>query len=131
MARGKKKPVSGPGALSQRTDLNAQNQPVRVATGGAYGERKALESQQAGAPLASNTGSPSQAGGLPSRPVAAPSTPNGIFGPTQRPDQSGLTGAGLPGIPGSSVLPEDPDMLLRAMFSIAPNPYLLRLIQRR
>lgn len=130
MARGKGKgrAVSGPGALSQRTDLTPQAQPSRVATGGPYGQRKTLEAQQAGAPLASN---PPAASSLPSRPAALPSTPNGIFGPTARPDQSGLTGASLPGIPGSSVLPEDPDMMLRAMYSIAPNPYLLRLLQRR
>jgi len=128
MARGKRKPaVGGPGALSQRTDLAPGGQPNRVAPGGAYGERKALESQQAGAPLASST-PPRLPGGGSGRPGAAAPTPVDVFGPSQRPTQSGLAGsrANSP-----AVLPEDPDMLLRAMYSIQPNSYLLRLIQRR
>ena len=46
--------VSGPGKLSQRTDLGAamQNtQASRAYTGGAYGNNKAMRTQQAGAPL--------------------------------------------------------------------------------
>lgn len=48
-------PVSGPGALSQRTDGGAtegMSQPQQSYTGFAYGENKAVNDQQAGAPLA-------------------------------------------------------------------------------
>lgn len=50
-------PVSGPGALSKRTDGGAtegMTQPVRAYTGGAYGMNKELRDQQAGAPMAGN-----------------------------------------------------------------------------
>lgn len=43
-------PVSGPGALSQRTD-GGPGQPVRTPTGGQYGEAQALTQMQQGAPL--------------------------------------------------------------------------------
>lgn len=51
-------PVSGPGALSQRTDGGATSQPVMVASGGEYGERAAMESIQAGADMAQAPGTP-------------------------------------------------------------------------
>lgn len=45
-------PVSGPGALSQRTDGGATGQPQMVAPGGEYGSRQEMESIQGGAPMA-------------------------------------------------------------------------------
>lgn len=58
-------PVSGPGALSQRTD-GGPGQPIRVPTGGSYGEATNLESLQQAAPLAGTSGGsvPSLLGGL-------------------------------------------------------------------
>jgi len=50
-------PVSGPGALSQRTDGGAtegMSQPQQDYTGFAYGENKKLADQQSGAPMAGN-----------------------------------------------------------------------------
>jgi len=50
-------PVSGPGALSQRTDggaVEGMSQPQQEYTGFAYGENKGLADQQSGAPLAGN-----------------------------------------------------------------------------
>lgn len=44
-------PVSGPGPLSQRTDGPQGGQPVRVPTGGGYGEGVELAGLQEGAPL--------------------------------------------------------------------------------
>lgn len=47
-------PVSPPGALSQRTDggaIDGMTQPAQRYSGFAYGENKALEDQQAGAPM--------------------------------------------------------------------------------
>jgi hypothetical protein len=54
-------PVSGPGALSQRTDggaIDGMQQPMQQYTGFAYGENKALNDQQAGAPMAETAGMP-------------------------------------------------------------------------
>lgn len=50
-------PVSGPGALSQRTDGGAtegMTQPVQSYTGGSYGNNKTMAEQQSAAPLAGN-----------------------------------------------------------------------------
>lgn len=67
------KPVSGPGRLSQRTDM--------IPSGGAYGERKAMVEQIA----AGNRAIPEQ-----------PSTPapkvTGLFAPTEMPQEPVTTG---------------------------------------
>ena len=44
-------PVSGPGALSQRTDGGPTQAPM-LASGGAYGDRKNMAEIQSGAPMA-------------------------------------------------------------------------------
>lgn len=49
-------PVSGPGPLSKRTDGGPGGQPVRAPSGGAYGERQALEQLQRAAPLSESPG---------------------------------------------------------------------------
>lgn len=53
-------PVSGPGALSKRTDGGPTNpkkgQPVRTPTGGSYGEATELTGLQQGAPLGASPG---------------------------------------------------------------------------
>ena len=51
-------PVSGPGALSKRTDgpQGGGSQPVRVPTGGTYGQGQQLQQLQQGAPLAASPG---------------------------------------------------------------------------
>lgn len=51
-------PVSGPGALSRRTDGGPGNakQPIRVPTGGAYGDATSLQQTQQAAPLAASPG---------------------------------------------------------------------------
>lgn len=73
----------------QRTDLNENRQPVRVASGGAYGERKATEDAQriASVPDARAATAPDPAaGGGP----AAPWTPPALVplsAPTQYPDR--------------------------------------------
>jgi hypothetical protein len=55
--------ISGPGALSKRTDLGVlkqstqpiqDTQPVQSYTGGSYGNNKAMSEQQGSAPLAGN-----------------------------------------------------------------------------
>lgn len=52
-------PVSGPGALSQRTDGKPGTQSPLPITGGDYGEGVEMANLQASAPLAGPTGPPS------------------------------------------------------------------------
>ena len=80
-------PVSGPGALSQRTDGGATEgmskpQPKADYTGFAYGENKSLADQQSGADLA---GSPV----MPTAPVVP------LNAPTQRPNEPVTTGINM------------------------------------
>ena len=121
--------VSGPGALSQRTDGGAGStkQPIRVPSGGRYGERKAATEQQAAAPMA--TGGPSVppppspgtgAGGVASTPPAS-----GAFGPTQFPTEP--NDAGLDS-PMSNPLAANPQALLRVMYARFPHPAIARLL---
>jgi hypothetical protein len=62
------KPVSGPGALSQRTDMMTNSDP------NVYGDRKATEELMAGAPMARQ------------QQVSKPSVTD-LFAPTQRPNE--------------------------------------------
>ena len=117
--------VSGPGALSARTDGGAgsKRQPIRAASGGNYGEHGALESQQQGAPLPDESGG--SGGGASAGPSAAPSGgPPGLFGPTNRPQEAITAGAITPG---QNQL--DPDSLLRLLYAKRPSPYLARLLR--
>ena len=53
-------PVSGPGALSRRTDWGA-TQPPMLASGGEYGSRQEMQAIQSGAPLQGGGGAPAPA----------------------------------------------------------------------
>ena len=121
-------PVSGPGALSQRTDGGPgnQKQPVRVASGGAYGERAAAIAQQQAAPMAA--GSPTSTGGTGGTPAAGGSPASGaegVFGPTARPSEP-IT-AGAMGAGGQPQL--TPDELFRILYQKRPSPWLARLMR--
>lgn len=116
-------PVSGPGALARRTD-GGPAQPTRVAPGGQYGARQAMESLQQAAPMAAG------GGGQPSpstnSPTAAPLP--AAFAPTQRPNEP-IT-AGLPSMPAAQSLAQlDADALLRLMIRRFPHPQLVRLLR--
>lgn len=101
-------PVSGPGALSRRTD-GGPGQPVRAPSGGAYGERTELEQLQQAAPLSASPGGESGA--------PAPDLMEGLIGfaePTQLPEEPvtagaplgegpGLEALGLPNQPGEDI----------------------------
>ncbi len=114
--------VSGPGALSARTDggPGSKSQPLRVPTGGAYGETQAATEQQQAAPLAAGGPVTSSApGGAPGGVTGA--APGG-FGPTQRPNEP-IT-AGLP-----QQKPEmDSTAVLRAIYERYPSPYIAALL---
>ncbi len=67
------KPVSGPGALSQRTDMVNSDPNV-------YGDRKATQEIMSGAPMAK------------AQPVPAPAPITSLFAPTERPNEPVTTG---------------------------------------
>ena len=79
------KPVSGPGALSQRTDMMTASNP------NVYGDRKATEELMAGAPMAKQP---------------APRQPNvtGLFAPTEFPNEPVTSGSPLGAGPGPEAL---------------------------
>lgn len=114
--------VSGPGALSKRTDGGA-GQAVRPTPAASYGDRAASIAQQQAAPLRSGgaeTPPPMAAG-----PVGAPGPNMDVFRPTERPGEpltAGVPiGAGSPGRPAvNGVLDE-----LRAIYSQYPDDDLL------
>lgn len=126
-------PVSGPGALSQRTDGGPGDpQPIRLASGGKYGDRKASQAQQSAAPMAGGSPLPQPAagGGAPS-PVSPPA-PIDAFAPTARPDEP-IT-AGMPFGPGRGslgMLPTDPDEALRIAYSMFRHPDIAELLADR
>lgn len=91
-------PVSGPSALSRRTDGGVLQGPKQM-TGGGYGESKNLQELQQGAPMAARsktTAAPT--GGGSNLPTITPLT-----APTQRPDEP-LT-HGMPFGPGPNSVP--------------------------
>lgn len=84
-------PVSGPGALSRRTDGGpGGKQPIRVPTGGNYGEATQLQSLQQAAPLGASPGGDTR----PPMDLALPEGP-GFGEATQMPDVPVTDGAAL------------------------------------
>ena len=104
--------------------MTQNTQPVRVAPGGKYGARKALEGQQSAIPLPDNVSRlPAQA----PEPVIRPD----IFGPTQRPDEPVTAGAALGAGPSTlGVLPDDPVELLRILNTMFPSPGIRAMLER-
>lgn len=94
-------PVSGPGRLSRRTDGGPSSKSAiqgmrEMSGGGKYGERKALEEAQSGAPMAGNPIMSSAPAMPSSTPMGGPTT--GLFDETQRPGEP--VTSGLPVGPG-------------------------------
>ena len=115
-------PVSNPGS-GRRTDGGAgsKSQPLRVPTGGAYGEAGALEAQQKAAPLAAAEGPVT-----PNRDMISGANqpqPTGVFGPTERPLESNSANNMDP-----TAIENSPDAVLRAMYRVYPTPHIARLI---
>jgi hypothetical protein len=91
--------VSGPGPLSQRTDIG-NVQKTQDLPNADYGEQQAYQSQQQGAPMAADSGSaPSGAG----NPAAASVIP--MSAPTNRPGEPVTSGAASGPGPSSLGLP--------------------------
>ena len=112
-------PVSGPGALSKRTDGGGpgNQQPVRVPTGGSYGEATSLQGLQEAAPLG---GSPGGEGGLLAG-LALPQGP-GFGAATQQPDTPVTDGAALCAGAGTAALglANQPDEDMQRMLQYLP-----------
>ena len=114
-------PASGPGRMSQRTDLSPSGQPTRLpsdTSDSPRGTRQALERQQNAAPMQAQ---------------APAGLTGGAFGPTARASEPITAGAPLgpgPG-PAGPTPPRDPDMLVRALYRMTRHPDLERLLLRR
>lgn len=110
-------PVSGPGALSQRTD----KQPLRVPTGLPYGGAQAMHQQEQAAPMAQDpTAPPPSAAGLAgaadasagaqSGPLMSASPPPTLDQPSQRPGEPVTHGADAGPGAGSAILNATPGL---------------------
>lgn len=110
-------PVSGPGALSKRTD-GGPGQPVRAPSGGKYGERQELEQLQQAAPVSASPG------GDVGAPEMADLTADlvGFDAGSQEPDTPVTAGAMLGDGPGLEALglPNAPDEDLRRLVMYLP-----------
>jgi len=116
--------VSGPGALSQRTDggPGSSTQPIRRIPGVAYGEQSSLSAQQAAAPLPAQNG-PSLGGQIPTGPMRPD-----VFAGTERPNEP-IT-EGVPIGMGSMPIEEVPsvNVLLAALYQVNPHPAIAELL---
>jgi hypothetical protein len=117
--------TSGPGALSQRTDGGAGNakQPIRVPTGGKYGEAKALREQQQAAPMSAGGSGGAPTANIPP-PGGAPGA--GMFGPSNRPAEP-IT-AGAPQASAGDPITQNPQAFLRVLATKFPHPAIQRLV---
>jgi len=87
-------PVSGPGALSRRTDGGPIQGAKEMSAGGKYGERKELREMQQGAPMQGNPVPSMPASSMPS--ISTPRTPvTNLFAPTEMPDEPLTAGSSV------------------------------------
>ncbi len=104
----------GAGALSQRTDGNAS--APAAASGGDYGQRKAIEEQV------------SAGGGLPKTQSIAP--PN-VFAPTENPNEPITAGVPIGAGETPTIISDNTDIILQALYQTNPSPIILELINNR
>ncbi len=123
MPRNRPSKTTAPEGVGPQPPGASRSQPVReipTGTGQSRGQNAAL--QQA-APL-------QQAGPTPAAVGQPQPTPQDIFAPTAFPEEPITSGIPLgPGQGGEALLPEDPDMLIRAMISVYPDPELIGLLR--
>lgn len=125
--------VSGPGKFSQRTD-GGPGAGTYEYSGLPYGDNQAVNSVADGAPMGRPGGGPPAPAGRGSSPRVRMG-PEGVFGPTERPAEPLTAGVDWGPGPGASVppamLPDDPDMILRAIVASGDyHPDLVRLLAR-
>lgn len=82
-------PVSGPGALSRRTD----GQGARYMAGGEYGEGQEMMDLQTSAPMSDSQPRPRPRGGSRGVAMEAGTMPTPLFAPSDRPDEPITAGA--------------------------------------
>lgn len=102
--------VSGPGALSKRTD-GGPAQALRDLPDAKYGENSQFQSLQQGASLSASPtpqgqGQPFDVNSLPPNPLAGQVTP--LSAPTSRPDEPVTSGAAMGAGPGTSAIGPTP-----------------------
>jgi hypothetical protein len=98
-------------------------QAVRRIPGMPYGEQQALTQQQQAAPLPKDTTPQAQPA------MRRPIPQMDVFAQTQRPSEPVTSGLPFgPGVGATEPVSDDPDMLLRAIYSVYPDPLLLRLL---
>ncbi len=130
--RGGNQPPRRPAAVSnpqsgQRTDggPGSSSQPIRVPTGGAFGQNQAATQQQGAAPMASGgPPAPGQPGAQ--GPPPAEAMGGGVFGASNRPGESGTLGAAT----GSEQVAGNVDHLLRVMYAKFPHPAIAQLMKK-
>tara|TARA_R100001129_G_scaffold77933_1_gene53100 strand:- start:11924 stop:12337 length:414 start_codon:yes stop_codon:yes gene_type:complete len=119
----RKNAVSGPGALSQRTD---GAQPVMRLPDAKYGESKAFEEQQQGAPLGDSGGANAPL------PLQGQQMSPNVFAPTEIPGQPITEGVPIGEGAGPAYdVENNVDILLSAMYSVNPHPLIAQLINGR
>jgi hypothetical protein len=123
-------PVSGPGAMSRRTD----GQGARYMSGGQYGEGQELMDLQTSAPMSKAPAQPRMRQGRPAGQIVDEGArPTPLFAPTERPDEPITAGAPFgpgPGpapepVPGPGVAPKHLEVMARylpAMREVAAGP---------
>jgi hypothetical protein len=93
-----------------------------------YGEQQELTQQQQAAPLPKDTLPQEQPRPRPKIDM----TQVNAFGPTDRPNEP--VTAGLPFGPGytpETDIQDDPDMILRALYNVYPDPIFLQMMNRQ
>ena len=120
----RKNAVSGPGALSQRTD---GTQPTMRGQDMAYGESKAYQEQQQSAPLG-DSGGANAPFPLPQQQAAPPD----VFAGTEYPNEPITEGVPIgEGVGPTRDIASDVDILLQAMYQFNPHPLIAELINGR
>jgi hypothetical protein len=134
-------PVSGPGALSQRTDTGPR-QGARYIPGGAYGDGTELMGLQQSAALAGSTPAPSTPTGSVAAAGAPAQRPTPIHADTERPNEPITAGAPFGAGAGPDALPQfaagptsnpgiDQEAIaLREAYRKFPSAYLGAALQR-
>lgn len=114
-------PVSGPGALSRRTD----GQGARYIPGGEYGEGQEMMDLQTSAPMAKSSDQPRMRQGRPGRQIVEEGMrPTPLFAPTERPDEPITAGAPFGPGPGPAPGPSGPAPAAQSPIVAKYLPYL-------
>jgi hypothetical protein len=111
-------PVSGPGALSQRTD---GRQGARYMSGGEYGEGQEMMDLQTSAPMSKAPAQPRMRQPRSGRQVVEEGMrPTPLFAPTERPDEPITAGAPFGPGPGPDALSGPPQSSPPAVIKYLP-----------